>query len=249
MFKLLKSVHVYGPEDLGVMDVLICHDKVVEVGVGLDYRLPNLTTIDGAGLLALPGYIDQHVHVTGGGGEGSFKTRVPELKLTDAIKAGVTTVVGLLGTDAITRSVENLVAKTKGLNEEGITAYCLTGSYQYPTRTVTGDVMKDVAFIRRLWVSRSRSRIRSRYIARRRVRLASDVGWRVSSAKPGILDSISAREAAVGLSSGGTSPQSHFRPTHGKGPRSGVRVRKLGLHRLRPTGFYACKIQPRLNAA
>lgn len=237
MFKLLKSVHVYGPEDLGVKDILICHDKVVEVGVGLDYRLPNLTTIDGAGLLAFPGYIDQHVHVTGGGGEGSFKTRVPELKLTDAIKAGVTTVVGLLGTDAITRSVENLVAKTKGLNEEGITAYCLTGSYQYPTRTITGDVMKDVAFIQEvLGVKIAISDHRSSHITKEElVRLASDVRMAsLISGKPGILvfhlgTEKQQLDLIFQVLEDTEIPIKHFRPTHvGKISGQAVEFAKRG---------------------
>ncbi len=67
----------------------------------------------------IPGLIDNHVHITGGGGEGSFKTRVPEITLSKLIEGGITTVVGLLGTDGITRSVENLVAKAKALKEEG----------------------------------------------------------------------------------------------------------------------------------
>ena len=52
-----------------------------------------------------------------------------------------------LGTDSFTRSVENLVAKAKGLNEEGITTYCLTGAYEYPSPTLTGRVDKDIAYI------------------------------------------------------------------------------------------------------
>ncbi len=82
-----------------------------------------------------------------GGRRGGFKTRVPELGLESIIRAGVTTLVGVLGTDGITRSVENLLAKTKALNQEGITAYCLTGSYEYPTVTLTGSIKKDIAFI------------------------------------------------------------------------------------------------------
>ena len=41
-------------------------------------------------------------------------------------KFGVTTVVGCLGTDGIGRDMCALVAKTKGLNEQGMSAYCYT---------------------------------------------------------------------------------------------------------------------------
>ena len=73
-------------------------------------------------------YIDQHIHITGGGGEGSFKTRVPEAPLSKIVEAGVTTVVGVLGTDSTTRNVENLLAKAKSLKEEGISCYITTGA-------------------------------------------------------------------------------------------------------------------------
>ena len=144
---LIENVHVYAPQDLGVQDVLLCAGKVVAVGPHLKPNLPDLQVISGKGLRALPGFLDQHVHITGGGGEAGFRSRVPELTLTDFTANGVTTVVGLLGTDSVTRSVENLLAKTKALNEEGITAYCLTGAYDLPSPTLTGSVKKDVAFL------------------------------------------------------------------------------------------------------
>lgn len=222
LFTLIRHVHVYRPEDLGVKDILTCNDKIVEIGDNLDYALPNLSCIDGTGMLAFPGYIDQHVHVTGGGGEGSFKTRVPELKLSDCIKAGVTTVVGLLGTDGITRSVENLVAKTKGLNEEGITAYCLTGSYEYPTKTLTGDVKKDIAFIQEvLGVKIAISDHRSSHITKQELtRLASDVRQAsLISGKPGIIVFHLGREKEqlnliFEVLKDTEIPIKHFRPTH-----------------------------------
>jgi beta-aspartyl-dipeptidase (metallo-type) len=95
----------------------------------------------------VPGFIDGHVHVTGGGGEGGFSTRTPELQLGTATKAGVTTVIGVLGTDGVARSLEALVAKTYGLREEGLSAWCYTGAYRVPVPTVTGDIMRDIMMI------------------------------------------------------------------------------------------------------
>jgi beta-aspartyl-dipeptidase (metallo-type) len=222
LFKLIKQAHVYSPVDCGIRDIFICNDKIIEVGQDLRYDLPGLLTIDAGGMTAIPGYIDQHVHVTGGGGEGSFKTRVPELVLSDCIRAGVTTVMGLLGTDGITRSVENLLAKTKALNEEGITAYCLTGSYEYPTQTLTGDVKKDIAFLQEvLGVKIAISDHRSSHVTMEELtRLASDV--RVASligGKPGLLVFHLGR-AKTGLDllfrivRETEIPIKHLRPTH-----------------------------------
>ena len=145
--QLIQKAEVYGPEHLGRMDILIAAGKIQMIEKDLSRFERDAEVIDGKGKTAIPGFIDQHVHITGGGGEGSFKTRVPELQLSKLIEGGITTVVGLLGTDASTRSVENIVAKAKGLKEEGASVYVLTGSYEYPTVTLTGSVKKDILFI------------------------------------------------------------------------------------------------------
>lgn len=131
---LLKNVRINLDNPNEIEDVFIAGGKIQAIGRKLDPMLPNLEAFDGDGKTAIPGYIDQHVHIIGGGGEDGFSSRVPEIQLSDCICGGVTTVVGLLGTDSITRSVENLVAKTKALRSEGLTAYCLTGAYEYPSR-------------------------------------------------------------------------------------------------------------------
>ena len=128
-------------------NILIAGGKIIETGSRTDYTFQNQCSIDADGRIAVPGYIDQHVHITGGGGEGGFSNRVPELNPSDCAMGGITSLVGLLGTDSQTRSIENLVAKTKALREFGLTAFCLTGAYQYPAPTLTGSVEKDIVFI------------------------------------------------------------------------------------------------------
>jgi beta-aspartyl-dipeptidase (metallo-type) len=144
---LIKSIEIYNPEYLGKKDVFISGGKINLIQDNIEVFNTEIQVIDGSDLKLVPGFIDQHVHITGGGGEGSFKTRVPEITLSKLIEGGITTVVGLLGTDGTTRSVENLVAKAKALREEGITAYAHTGSYEYPTITLTDSVKKDIVFI------------------------------------------------------------------------------------------------------
>lgn len=145
---LIKKIRIYAPEDLGVKDILIANDKILEIGEGLEnFVLPGTKIIDGKGKIAVPGFVDQHVHITGGGGESGYASKIHEISLTDCIKNGVTSVVGLLGTDSSSRSVENLVSKTKGLKQEGMSAWCLTGGYEYPSANLTGQVKKDIMFI------------------------------------------------------------------------------------------------------
>ncbi|MCX6308117.1 MAG: beta-aspartyl-peptidase, partial [Bacteroidia bacterium] len=47
----------------------------------------------------------------------------------------------------ITRSLEGLYAKVKGLEQEGISAYMLTNYFGFPTRTMLGSVLEDMIFI------------------------------------------------------------------------------------------------------
>lgn len=144
---LIKNIKVYSPKYLGKKDVLIGDEKILLIEDNIDSFNDKIEVIDGQGKILTPGLIDNHVHITGGGGEGSFKTRVPEIQLSELIEGGITTVVGLLGTDSTTRSVESLVAKAKALKEEGISVYVHTGAYDYPSPTLTGDVKKDITFI------------------------------------------------------------------------------------------------------
>jgi len=148
MIKLIKHASVFTPQPLGVTDVLVTGDKIgiiqdtIDIGKHIDIEL-----IDAKGKLLVPGFIDSHVHIIGGGGEGGFKTRTPEIMLSDITRGGVTTVVGCLGVDETTRALANLLAKANGLEEEGISCYLYTGSYHIPVKTLTGSIQDDIIFI------------------------------------------------------------------------------------------------------
>ena len=149
MFTLIAGAHVYAPEDLGIKDVLICNDRIVKVADHIDFEWDedDFIRIEGKGKYLVPGFIDQHVHIIGGGGEDGFASLIREIQMTDCVRYGVTTVIGVLGTDSNAKSVESIVARAKALKEQGMSAYCLTGSYAYPSVTLTGSVSKDIAFI------------------------------------------------------------------------------------------------------
>lgn len=142
----IKNAHVYAPQDKGIQDVWIAGGKIEVVSKTLPI-IDGIDCIDATGKILTPGLIDRHVHITGGGGEGGFCTQAPAVTASRLIHGGLTTVVGLLGTDGITRSVENLVAKAKGLKDQGISVYCMTGAYGYPSITITDSVQKDIVFV------------------------------------------------------------------------------------------------------
>jgi beta-aspartyl-dipeptidase (metallo-type) len=144
---LLKNATVYSPEPLGVRDILLAVDRIVAIEEQLTVCLPNLSVIDCSKKITVPGFIDSHVHILGGGGEGGFRTRTYELSFSDLVRAGITTVVGCLGTDGVTRSLESLYAKAKALEEEGVSSYIYVGSYRVPPVTLTGSIIKDIVLI------------------------------------------------------------------------------------------------------
>ena len=148
MFILFKNADVYTPDYIGRKDILVGGGKILAIAdqlenpIGIDCEI-----ISAEGLKVIPGLIDSHVHIAGAGGEGGPSTRTPELQLSMLVEAGVTTVIGCLGTDGMTRTVESVLMKAKGLRSEGVSSWIYTGSYQIPTPTITGDVGKDIALI------------------------------------------------------------------------------------------------------
>lgn len=149
MFKLLKNAEVYAPEYLGKKDLLLFGEKIAKIddNITICDDFLECETEDFTGKILVPGFIDQHVHIIGGGGEGGFSTRTPEIAIGHIVMSGITTVVGLLGTDGTTRHMSTLLAKARALEEEGITAYIYTGSYQVPTRSLTENPRNDIILI------------------------------------------------------------------------------------------------------
>lgn len=152
MFLLVENADIYAPEKIEARDIFTAGERFAWIGNGFPAKstLPGIERIDASGCLLLPGFIDNHVHIIGGGGEGSFRTRTPEITLTDLTTAGVTSVVGVLGTDAVTRHTASLVAKARALEEEGVSAWAMLGSYQLPVRTLTGNIQDDLVLVDKL---------------------------------------------------------------------------------------------------
>ena len=149
MFTILKGGRIFSPVDLGIKDLVMTPNLITTIAKDI---IPIATygdveIIDVSGKYVVPGFIDQHVHLIGGGGEGGFATRTPEVQLTSVTLSGITTVVGCLGTDGTTRHMESLLAKARGLEIEGISTYVYTGAYEVPTCTITGSVRKDMILI------------------------------------------------------------------------------------------------------
>ena len=146
---VIKNAELLAPHSLGKKDVVLAGNTIAAIGEDFNLAGANLpvTVIDAKNFYLAPGFVDSLVHFIGGGGEGGFATRTPEMQLTDATLGGVTTAIGVLGTDATTRTLTNLLAKAHALETEGISTYCHTGSYEIPCRTLTGNITDDLILI------------------------------------------------------------------------------------------------------
>ena len=156
MLTLIRNADVYAPERLGPCDILIAGEGVVWLGatgadlpVRVDGRVP-LSVFECEGRRLIPGLVDGHAHLTGGGGEAGAASRVPPPMLSHYTLAGVTTVIGVLGTDDVTRNTADLVAAARGLVAEGLSAWCHSGGYHLPPVTLTGSVRGDIAQVDRI---------------------------------------------------------------------------------------------------
>lgn len=149
MITLLRNAELYDPAAVGRRHLLVGGETLLWVGrdvPALDGAL-EVTELDLGGRRVIPGLIDGHVHLTGGGGEAGPETRVPPPALSRLTLGGVTAAVGVLGTDDAVRTTAELVTVARGLIAQGLSAWCHTGGYHVPPATATGSVRLDIALI------------------------------------------------------------------------------------------------------
>ncbi|MEH8198396.1 beta-aspartyl-peptidase [Aeromonas allosaccharophila] len=148
MLTLIEGAEIFSPTHLGQQDLLVADGRIAWMGKGLTVPANwPLNRVDGRGSYLVPGLVDPLAHITGGGGEGGFAFRTPELAACEALKAGVTTLVAALGTDSLTRTPAQVLGKVREFRASGVSAFMYTGSYHLPVKTLTGTVESDIILI------------------------------------------------------------------------------------------------------
>ena len=147
MLKLLKNCLVYAPQKVGIKDILVAGEKIVRIDQTIRLLGVEFQEFDLDGKILAPGFIDQHVHISGGGGQTGYSSLVPEVQMSELIACGTTTVVGMLGTDGFVKELTTLYAKCKALEMDGLTAFMLTRYYGLPEKTILSSVANDLIFI------------------------------------------------------------------------------------------------------
>ena len=147
MLTLIKNANLYTPDPIGINDILLSGEKIIHIDKKIELNGVPYQVIDADGKHVVPGFIDQHVHITGGGGQQGYASLVPEVTMSELVSCGVTTVLGMHGTDGFVKDLGTLYAKTKALDDDGLTAYMLTSYYGLPSKTLMGSVADDLIFI------------------------------------------------------------------------------------------------------
>ena len=151
MLTLIENGEIYAPERRGRGSVLLLDGRIGKVGdvdrAAVERLGLECNVIDASGCAVTPGFIDPHEHLLGGSGEEGFATQSPEIHLSEIIGAGITTVVGTLGVDTTMKTMAGLLAKAKGLKEEGMSAYIWSGGYNVPAVSIMSSVREDMMFI------------------------------------------------------------------------------------------------------
>src|SRR3954451_4222160 len=151
-FELLRNGELYDPAPRGRADLLIGGERILWIGRDAPPipRPYEVRETDLGGRRVIPGLVDGHVHLTGGGGEAGPHTRVPAQALSRFTLGGVATASGVLATADAIRTPAELVTVARGLLAEGLSAWCHTGGYHLPPATVTGDVRRDLVLVDRI---------------------------------------------------------------------------------------------------
>ena len=145
---LLRNANLYSPEPQGNQHLLIGGSRILWIGDSdPDFTGLRVDVVDLQGRAVIPGFVDGHVHVTGGGGETGYGSSVPAPDLSKYTAAGVTSVIGLLGTDDVVRTTAQLVAQIYALRESGLSAWGYCGGYHVPPVTLTGSVRGDIVLV------------------------------------------------------------------------------------------------------
>jgi beta-aspartyl-dipeptidase (metallo-type) len=151
MLTLIRSGVLLTPSPLEGQSLLLVGDRIARVGSVEEGALAALglpfEVVDASGCVVTPGLVDPHQHLIGAGGEQGFASRMPEVRLEQLVRAGITTAVGCLGTDSTTRGLGALVGKARQFTEQGVTALLYSGGFHLPPRTLTGSVQDDLILI------------------------------------------------------------------------------------------------------
>lgn len=146
----LKGGQVYDGVLFQPKDILTVGSRIYKFAAISNETLKelNVEVLNCSDCYIIPGLIDPHAHLIGGSGEqGGFHSQSLSILLSECVEGGVTTVVGTIGSDTTTKTMPGLLGQVKAFNEMGLNAFCYTGGYDCPPKTITDSVRNDIIYI------------------------------------------------------------------------------------------------------
>lgn len=145
---LIRSTDTYSPDPLGACDLLVVGEKIVRMGPDLS----ELAVALGAQVVktpgrVLPGLIDQHMHYIGGGDGDGPNARQPEIPFTDIASSGITTAVGILGSEMEAKTLPVLLRRAHELDRLGLETFIYSGAMEVPGPSLTQSIRSDIVLI------------------------------------------------------------------------------------------------------
>lgn len=149
---IIENAEIYGPLRLGKKTIVMVHEKILAICDQVDHKVwDNLRieyeVLDASDCYVTPGFIDPQEMLAGGSGEQGFNSQTPRIELSEIVTAGITTVVGCVGADTVTKTQQALLGCVKSLNAEGLSAYMYCGGYDVPPVCITGSIRSDIILI------------------------------------------------------------------------------------------------------
>ena len=125
-------------------DILVAGGKIAAIQDRIEIGNLSVEETDLQGAYVSPGLVDAHVHFIGATWDDGFTSKTPEIFISDFLRGGVTTAVGVLGLGYGCEDLRNLNCKVQALRAEGLSAYMYTGNFRFPSPSITGSAPEDI---------------------------------------------------------------------------------------------------------
>lgn len=148
MLTLLKSGEVYTPRPLGLCDILMAGNRIIAMEKEL--RAPKefpVNLVNCSGYKVFPGLVDPVFYPCDNSDTDNPDTLLPAKISGSAFRAGITSAIGSLGWNDITREPGTLLRKVQILRTNGLQCHAYTGGFSGQSSVLLKNSAADLAYV------------------------------------------------------------------------------------------------------